>query len=220
MKVIIPIFITAIVTTGNITTATTSNAIVFASINYIALLIKSIFLPVITYLSVVQIINFLSEKEILKELTDLIRKSIMWGLKGMVVIFLGLSTIQRFTAPVLDGITRKGVALTTKSVVPVLGDVMNSAVDTFINCTILIKNSIGIVAVIGILLVCFIPLIKILAFIITYKLAAAILQPIAESRIVKCLSEFANNCAVIFSCVLAVVLSFIISISILITVGS
>ncbi|HCC06725.1 MAG TPA: stage III sporulation protein AE [Clostridiales bacterium] len=220
MKVIIPVFISTIFTTGNITTATTANAVIFASINYIAILVKTIFLPVITYLSVVQIINFLSEKEILKELTDLIRKSVIWGLKGMVVIFLGLSAIQRFTAPVLDGITKKGVALTTKTIVPVLGDVMNSAVDTFINCTILIKNSVGIVAVIGLILICFIPLLKILAVIITYKLVAAIMQPIAESRVVKCFSEFGNNIAVIFACVLAVALCFVISISILITVGS
>ncbi|HAN09491.1 MAG TPA: hypothetical protein DCP90_02645 [Clostridiales bacterium] len=220
MKVIIPVFISTIFTTGNITTATTANAVIFASINYIAILVKTMFLPVVTYLSILQIINFLSEKEILKELTDLMRKSVMWGLKGMVMIFLGLSAIQRFTAPVLDGITKKGVALTTKTVVPVLGDVMNSAVDTFINCTVLIKNSVGIVAVIGLIIICFIPLLKILAVIITYKLVAAIMQPIAETRIVKCFSEFANNIGVVFACVLAVGLSFVISIAILITVGS
>lgn len=218
MKFAIPLFISTLISSGHITTATMTDSVVFASINYAAILIKNIILPLTGYLCVMQIINFLSNKEVLNEFNDLLKKIITFSLKGMLSLFFGLSVIQRFTAPVLDGIAKKGVETTAKTFVPIVGDAMNSAVDTFLSCMGLLKNSVGIVAVMVIIFVSIIPLIKLLALFATYKITAAIMQPIAEAKIVKSFSKFSENCTLIFMCLLSIVLIFITSIALIISI--
>lgn len=215
---VVPIFLISVATTGNITTAKLSHTAIFSGIQFIAQIVKRIFLPLILIITIMEIANYISEKEILGELNDFLKKIISWSLKGIFTLFFSITAIQRFTAPVIDGIAKKGVKFATKAFVPILGDIMNSAVDTIINCCVLIKNGIGIVAIIVVLLVILIPVVKIISYLILYKLVASLVQPIADKKIIKCFSKISENCSLLLSCILTVSVMFIVSIAMLMTI--
>ena len=61
--------------------------------------------------------------------------------------------------------------------------------DSVLGCGVVLKNAVGLVGVIVILGICLMPIIKIATLTIIYNLAAAIIQPVADDKIVKLLDE-------------------------------
>ena len=73
---------------------------------------------------------------------------------------------------------------------------------------------------IGIIAISLIPILKMLAIIGLYKLACVLLEPIAESRIIKCIGEVASSMTYIFAIVVSVAFMFLITVTALITASN
>ncbi|HEX2946436.1 MAG TPA: hypothetical protein VHT96_10825 [Clostridia bacterium] len=73
---------------------------------------------------------------------------------------------------------------------------------------------------IGILLICVVPLIKIIALVALYKAASALFEPISESRITNCINDVAGSMLYIFSLTAAVAFMFMISVTALVSAGN
>ena len=63
---------------------------------------------------------------------------------------------------------------------------------TVLGAGTVIKNSIGVAAIIVLLIVCAIPVIKLVVFTIMFKLTAAAIEPIADKRLVKAVNGASN----------------------------
>ena len=53
--------------------------------------------------------------------------------------------------------------------------------------------------IIGIIVLCIIPIIKIIAIIFLYKFTASVIQPICDNRIVNCIDDMSKNAGLILS---------------------
>lgn len=73
--------------------------------------------------------------------------------------------------------------------IPGVGNVFNSVSDLVLGSAILIKNSIGVAALLVLAVLCLIPAAKLVLFSLSYKLAAAVIQPVSDVRIVECISS-------------------------------
>jgi stage III sporulation protein AE len=73
---------------------------------------------------------------------------------------------------------------------------------------------------IGILLICIVPLLKIIAMAGLFKAASALLEPISESRITNCINDVAGSMLHIFALTAAVAVMFIISVTALTSAGN
>ena len=89
-----------------------------------------------------------------------------------------------------------------------IGDV----VDSVLGCGVILKNAVGMVGVIVIIGICVMPIIKIATLSIIYSLASAVVQPIADEKIVKLLEEMGNT----FKMLLAIMCS----VSVMLIVGT
>ena len=87
--------------------------------------------------------------------------------------------------------------------------------DTVIGCTLVIKTLWGCNydRVIGI---CLIPIVEMFAIILIYKMTCVLLEPLAEGRIIKCVSEVASSMTYILGTVVSVAFMFLITITVLI----
>lgn len=84
-----------------------------------------------------------------------------------------------------------------------------------LSSSILLKNIFGAVGLILLVGICFIPLIKIFSIILVYKIGAAIVEPIGEENISSFMDETSKLMTVILISVLAVLIMFFVTISIL-----
>jgi stage III sporulation protein AE len=70
---------------------------------------------------------------------------------------------------------------------------------------------------IGIIIICLAPLLKILALIILYKLACALVEPISDKKVTNCLSDMASSLTYILGITSAVAVMFLIAITVVIS---
>lgn len=216
MQAFIPTLFTLLITTGNITASTVLQPSIIFSIEIISTLIKNLILPLILFYTVLAIVNNISDKVQVSKLADLIKNVGTWLIVIFLTIFISILSLQSKITSIADGVGTKAAKFAVSTFVPIVGKVLSDAVETVVGYSILIKNSISVVGMIVIILICLVPVIKIFALIVIYKLTAALIQPISDERIVKCISQMANSLTFISAAVISVSVMFLISVSIII----
>ncbi|NLM49281.1 MAG: stage III sporulation protein AE [Epulopiscium sp.] len=215
----LPALLTLMMASGELTSGAVYEPVLLFAIQIMGVLIKKILLPFIFFTAILSVINSLSDKNLLKKMLELFNQAIDWLIKGIAILFIALMSLSSFTAPVLDGIINRA-AKTAVGVVPVVGETLTGAIDIVMNCSLLIKNAVGVGVIILLAVYCILPLIKILLFFMVYKLTAALIEPISDKRIVNCISDTGEACIKLFSLVFTSSLIFIVAITILIGIGS
>lgn len=166
------------------------------------------------------IVNNISEKIQLTRLVSLIKQIVSWSLGIILTIFIIAVSIQGSLGAVIDGATQKAAKFAISTFIPIVGKTLSDAADTVIGCTLMIKNAAGIGVMTGILLICVLPLIKIIALAGLFKAAGALLEPISESRITNCINDIAGSMIHIFALSASVAFMFVVSVTALISAGN
>ena len=133
----------------------------------------------------------------------------------LVVNNLGLISIQGIYVTSFDKFTVKSAKFAVGSFIPVIGNFVSDSVDILLSSSLLIKNIFGSIGLILLIGICLVPIIKIFSIIIVYKIGAAIVEPIGEDNISSFMDETSKLMTVILVSVLAVLIMFFITISIL-----
>ena len=77
--------------------------------------------------------------------------------------------------------------------IPGVGNVLGGIGELMFGAGILIKNCVGVTALIVLLAVGCIPVLKLACMSVLYKLAAAVAEPVADKRIVGCIKSMAQG---------------------------
>src|SRR5690625_2199289 len=110
----------------------------------------------------------------------------------------------------------KTTKFVTGNFIPVIGRTFTDAADTILSASLILKNAIGIVGVIMIVVFALFPAIKIFAIAFIYKIAAAVVQPIGDGPIITSLNTISKYTLYILACLLTVTLMFFLAIVIII----
>lgn len=220
MYATVPILITLLVSGGNITTGGIFHPIMLMVVEVSATIIKNGFIPLIFFSTILTIVNNISDKIQLTRLASFIKQITSWSLGIILTVFIAIVSLQGSLGAVIDGVTSKAAKFAISTFIPVVGKTLADAADTVIGCTLLIKNAAGIAVMIGILVICIIPLIKIMAIVALYKAASALFEPISEKRITDCINDISGSMLHIFALTAAVAFMFMISVTALISAGN
>lgn len=198
-----PLMVSLMVISGNPGTAYVFNPIIMFGISGLEALINNFITPAIVFAAVLEIVNNISNGETLQKLAELVKKAASLSLKALAVIFGAVLSLQRISAPIVNGIAVKA-AKTAVGAVPVVGQALNGAVDAVLYWSGAVKNGVMVAVILAIALMCLTPVIKIAAFMLVYKLTAALIQPICDKRIVNAVSAAGSLAAIALgACALA-----------------
>ena len=211
INMLMPLLLTLMIYTGSITTSSILEPVILFAINLIGNLIKDILIPVVFIIVIFSIISKISDRIQIEKLSKFLRSSVVWGLGVILTIFVGVVSLEGTLSSSVDGITAKTAKTAVSTVIPVVGKILGDVVDSVLGCGIILKNAIGIVGVIVVISICIMPIIKIAILCIMYSLASAIIQPIADDKIVKILDEMGG--------VFKLLLGILCSLSVLLIVG-
>lgn len=220
MYVTIPVMMALLISGGNITTGGILHPVLLLIVEASATLIKNIFIPLVFLSTILKIVNNISEKIQLAKLANLLKQIVTWTLATILTVFVIAVSLQGSLGAVIDGATSKAAKFAISTFIPIVGKTLADAADTVIGCTLLIKNAASVAVMVGILVICIVPLIKIIAVVALYKAASALLEPISESRITNCIDDVAGSMLQIFALTAAVAFMFMISITALISAGN
>ncbi len=217
MHAIIPLLVSLLVTSGNLSSAGVFQPILIMLVEIGATVIRNFFIPLIFLVTVLNIVNNISDKVQLTKLSGFLKQVCTWGLGFILTVFIAVVTVQGSMGAVVDGVTSKTAKFALGTFIPVVGKYLADAADTVVGCTLVIKNASGLIAMIGIIVICLAPLLKILAMIILYKLACAFIEPISDKKITNCINDLAGSLTYILGVTAAVAVMFLIAITVVIS---
>lgn len=220
MHTIVPLTIALLMSSGLIISAEALEPMLFIVIEASVTVIKTVFIPLLIAGAAVNVANNISEKFNAEKLVALINNVVKWGLGVILIVFTGVASIQSMASSAVDGMSLKITKYATSNLIPLVGGILSESVETVMNCSVIIKNSVGIVGVIALALLAVGPLIKIAASLLVFRITAAVAQPISDARIVKCLSSLANIISMMFAIVASISVMFIIILTVMLNAGN
>lgn len=220
MQASIPVMVTLLISTGNIASGSIFQPIVIASIQMGTAIIKNTVLPLVFFVSVLQIVSNLSDDFKIDALVELSYSVIKWILSGIVTLFIGIMGIHGLTAPFVDGTLNKTAKSMTSAFIPVVGEALSGTVDLVMNCGVIVKNSYTVGVIIVLLLICVVPLIKVFLCMAVYHLTAALIEPIANKRIAQSMSGMGRATGHLLGTLTTVMVLFILNMLILVGVSN
>lgn len=220
MQVLIPVLISLLVATGNVVSTSALHPVIILVVEITSSILGAVMIPAVLLVAVLSIIGNISDKVQLTKLAGFIKTVSIWVMGVILTVFVSVVTIEANIGATIDGVTGKTAKFAFSKSVPVVGQILSDAVETVLGCSLVIKNSIGVVGTIIILAIVLAPLIKILAMTAVYKISAVLLEPIADARIVRCLNDVGGTLTLLFSIVVSVSFMFIVAITMLVKTGS
>ncbi len=214
MKVLMPTYLLSIAVSSGAKTSLfyyESTLAVFTGINFILL---SVVLPLINIYFVITLANHITKEDMLSKMTELIEMVVQWILKTLLAFVIGFNAIQGLIIPMAEYVKKSAIIKST-SAIPGVGNAINSVTETLLGASVLVKNAIGVTGLIVILILCLVPLVKLVCFVFVYKLGAALVQPVSDKRMVGCISAAANASKLLLSMVFICLLLFVLSIAII-----
>lgn len=219
MQVLIPVLLPLIIAIGGISSGGILSPSIISSVTIFAAIIQKLILPLLFSSCVFILGNSLADRDYIKKLAILLRTAAVFIIGFLVTLFSGLTALQGVVTKSADGMLIKTAKFSVDNLIPIVGGFAADSLDIVMSCTTIIKNSIGIFGLIVIILMLAIPLIKVLAVALIYKVTAALVEPIGNKVIADCLNEMGNTVILLAIMILLSGVLFIIFISILISIG-
>jgi len=204
---------------GGFTQAVLMDPIIMFVVNFSARVIVNFVFPMIVLSFVLAFVNNLSSENKVKSLSKLFGEVTLWVQGLMLTIFVGIVTIRSMVSSSIDEVTLKTAKFTVDKFVPVVGKALSDALATIAGYSILLKNAIGSLGVIVLIVIILMPIIKIMILGFMFKLSAAIIEPISDSKIVNVINEAGKAVILILSCVICISLMCFIMIAIVAGTG-
>ncbi|WP_369902665.1 stage III sporulation protein AE [Bacillus manliponensis] len=217
---LLPILLALIATGGGIVSVSFFHPIIVFLMHTSGLLMNYIVLPLLLLATILSIVSTMSDEYKVTKLAKLLQNVSVGVIGIFLTIFLGVLSVQGTATAVADGIAVKTAKFVTGNFIPVVGRMFTEAADTVISASALLKNTVGIVGVVILLLIVAFPAIQIFCIAFIYKFAAAVLQPVGSNSIIQCLDIIGRSIIYVFASLAIVSFMFFLSITIIIAAGN
>jgi stage III sporulation protein AE len=213
MKVLIPsYFITVAFASGAAASMVYYQATLFL-ITFVDALLIHLVIPMINIFLIVSMANNLSKDDMLSKLSELISIVVKWMLKTLLAIVIGVNAIQGLILPVAESIKRS-VFIKAAGSIPGVGNVLGSVTESIIGAGVLLKNAVGVAGVVVILIICAVPIIKLVVTVLIYRISCAAVQPISDKRMLNCVTASAEAAGLLLQTVFVGAVLFLLTITI------
>lgn len=214
MKLLIPLLITLMITTGEITFANMVQPILILMMNLIGELVDRFIIPLVMVSMILGIVSNFSKEITVDKLSKFTKKSCIWILGILLTIFVGILSLEGTLGKSVDNLTAKTAKAVVSDFIPVFGKILGDTAETIIGCSKVLKNSVGIIGVIVILGIVLVPIIKIAILWLSFKLTACLCEIVADEKIVKLIDQVSDCYQILLGILVAVSVMLIIGVTI------
>lgn len=201
MELLLPLQLILMAGLGNVKTAGLLQPSLLLIVQSAAFFCQHILLPLITMELLLKLVNSFSDTYRLSSLAAFLRKVILTSISFSIMLFLAVLSIQGISGQALDRLSLRAVKYVTGAAVPVVGGMLSGLLDTLLSGGMMIRNALGFIGLLVILLLTVLPALKILILYFLYSFAAALLQPLGDSRMISLLEQVAGSFMLAFAVV-------------------
>jgi len=194
----VPVMIGLMAISGNFVGAAGFHPLLFFALQLVTWFITVIFIPLVLAAAALDIVNQLSAENRLDKLAELLRKVSDYALKAIVAVFAFLLTMQRISAPIINNAALR-TGRSAAGAIPVVGNALTAAMDTVIHFSQAARSGVLVALVLILCLTLATPMLKILVLSWVYRVTAAVIQPVSDERLVKCMDGAGKAMGQLFS---------------------
>ncbi|MBQ7976942.1 MAG: stage III sporulation protein AE [Clostridia bacterium] len=217
---ILPVMMTLVSGSGHTTTGVITHPILLFMCNVFAEIFDKVLIPVSVMYLAISLTDTMSETIELGKLRELIRKTYNFLLGLIMTLFTGLLGISSFAGVTLDSVGAKGVKFAVSNMVPFVGRSLSDAMGAVVSASLVLKNAVGITAIVCIVGICIVPIIKTAVVILCVRLSAAVCESVAGKKTIQVLTYVADSLSMVNAAVIATMVMMIISLSIIVGIKS
>lgn len=188
IRLLAPAYLFSVGVATGVTTASVVCQLMLLVIYGVEYILANGAVPLVYSFVMLSMVNGIWAEEKLTMLIELLEKAVGWILKGAVGVVTGISIFQALITPVVDSL-RKSALQKIVSAIPGVGNVADGAVELVLGSALVIKNSIGVVLLLLLLVLCAAPLLKIGLIAVVLKCSAAFMGVVSDKRITTCVSR-------------------------------
>lgn len=192
MKVLMPVYFLAVSIASGSVTAAGFYEFTLLLITALQWIMKYFLIPAVNLYVLFCILNHLAKEEYLSKLAELLKIFVEWSIKTMIALVVGFQTVQCLVMPAVDAL-KTAILNKAAGSIPGVGNAFNAVTEVVLGSAVLIKNAVGAAGLIVLAVICLVPLIKLGICALLYKLMAAVVQPIADKRMVECIGAVGDG---------------------------
>lgn len=210
MEAIFPLLLSVLTALGGTASASIYQPAMAILCNIVITVFTNILLPIFIFKLVFNIISNISPSLKFNKFSDFFGSCFKWIIGFVLTIFSTVVSIQGLMAGSVDGISIKTAKYTIKGSVPIVGGFIADGMGLIMISSSLIKNAIGVGGLILLFSTILLPVVKVIVFSLLLKLASAILEPVADSKICGFVSDISKSISHIIALILGVAFMYFI----------
>ncbi len=183
LKIMLPAYMICVAATGSGLTAMIFYKLLLGFLCLIEGLVIASLTPVIEGYVILGVVEGVWGEDRFTAVLSIIKKGIKWILKTMIVILSGSGILQLIITPVID---KANISLLQKTAgaIPGIGDIAESVSTVTLASAMAVKNSMGVLILVILLLIIAAPVIRIFVILGTVKIACALGGICGEKQII------------------------------------
>ena len=220
MQALFPLLTTLLAAVGGTASAAFYQPAVVAAGGTMTALIQGVTLPFTVGMAVLGMVGSLCEGFRVGRLRALFKQVASWTLGAAFTVFIGVMTVQGLSLAAVDGVSIRTAKYAIDNGIPIVGGMFADTVDTLVGCSLLIKNAVGALGL-GLLLgVMAAPMLQTALTMFLYRATAAVLEPVCDSPLGRCIGDMADSYLLLFVIQLCVGAMFILLVAQMLVVGN
>ena len=132
MGILVPIIIIYLTISGHLVVVSTLQPVLIGMITLISNLVSNILIPIILISTILNIITNISNEVDVSKIAGFLKKSSMFILELLLIIFVGILSLEGSLAANVDGIVGKTAKAVVSTTIPVVGKLIGDATDSVI----------------------------------------------------------------------------------------
>lgn len=213
MKIFIPAYLVSVGAASGSATAYGYYQIVMLLLYGMENVLKLFILPLINSYIFLVFMNGMWGEDRLVLLMECVKKVISYGIKLSIGAITGISLFQSMILPAVDSLKNTTLQKAVGAI-PGIGDAADGITQIIMGSAVLIKNSIGVVILILLLVMCAVPILKIMLIAWTFKGCAALMGMAGDKRICECTDYIGEGGLLLLKTTLTVLALFMIVVAI------
>lgn len=214
--IVFPVLLTLVTAIGATTSAAIYQPLIVIFASLMLKIINFVVIPAFFISLVFNIIGNLSDDLKLGKIAGFAKSAGEWVIGVSFGLFITYATARGITGAGVDTLAAKGAKYALGSYVPVIGNYLKDGFDIITASCIVIKNSLGLVSIVILLLFSVAPLTKILSTMLMLRLTAAISEPFGEKKISDMLHGVSKSLVLPLIACISVVFSLLVIIMLII----
>ncbi|MEG0491679.1 MAG: stage III sporulation protein AE [Clostridia bacterium] len=220
MQGIFPLMVTLLAAVGGTASSAFYQPAVMAAAGTMTTLVQHVTMPFAISVATLTMVGGMSESLRVSKLCRLFRQAANWTLGLGLTVFIGVMTVQGMGAAAVDGVSIRTAKYAMDNFIPIVGGMFADTVDTLVGCSLLIQNAVGVLGLLLLLGKLLLPLLRTVATLFLYRATAALLEPMSDNPLCRCIGDYADVFSLLLIIQMSVGAMFILLVAQLLTVGN